>query len=525
MKHVFRRKQLVALVAAGLLAFTMAACGGGSSDSSPGSKSDAVDTDTTLRVSLPVSASLDPTQIRIASYGMIALWPVYDRLIQVMPDNSYGAMLATDWSFSGDGLTLTMKLREGVTFSDGEPFNAEAAKTSLEYFKNSDSVSSSGPLANIKAIKAVSATELEIDLAEPSTSVLGGLATPTSGAMISPKAIHGGDLATNPVGTGAYVVKNFRPSVSVTYERRSGQNWDEKAGQVAKVVITTFTSDEARTNAIRSGQSDITTYSASDKPALNADITSGKLNLDQSTGFLMYTLFLNTAKAPFNDVKVRQAVNYALDRPNLTGVIDETASTRVQAYPKGLPGFDDSLESTFTFDPGKAKELLAEAGYPDGIDLGQVLVGNSGGFPGLAEAMQGSLKEQGIDVEIKTVDTAQINSEWSKGTYSGMLMYQSPPDLEPVNYFVRNYTNPYWWQGPLPDGFEPLLKGIGDPREADQQDALIGAANKFATENAMFAPILQKKTGYVAAPNVQNFQSASFAQFGGADFRYVSLTK
>ena len=522
MKHTRWWSRTVAVTAATVLALTTAACAGGSDG---GSGSDDIDPDATLRINLPVSSSLNPTEIPIASSAMISLWPVYERLIEVDGDGEYDAMLATDWAFSDDGLTLTLNLRDDVTFSDGTPFDAAAAKTSLDYLRTSPASSSSTPLKTVADIQAPSATQLVITLSTPSTSIIGALASPISGSMISPEAIASGDLASQPVGTGAWVVSAFNPGVEVTYERREDGIWDEESGQVKTVQIATFTSAEARTNAIRSGQYDLTTYAGSDAPALGSEIDSGRLQLSQSTGFLMYSMFLNTASAPFDDVAVRQAVNYALDRDNLKGVIDEASDSRVQPYPDGLVGFDEGLESDYGFDVDEAKKLLADAGYPDGLDAGLVLVANTGGFPELAQAVQANLKDVGISIELQSIDVLQANAEWSKGGASGLLMYQSPPDLEPVGYFTKNYLNPFWFVGDTPAELVGLLDGIGDPRREAEQSDLIGAVNEYATDNALFAPILQKPTGYVAAPKVRNFESSPFAQFGGADFRYVYLTK
>lgn len=514
------RRSLLAIVPLSL-SLVVAACGGQPGGPSVGSTAEP-DPDATVRINMPVSASLNPEDLPISATAMTALWPVYDRLVQVEADNSYAPMLATDWEFSENGRELRMTLRDDVTFSDGTPFDSTAAKTSLDFLRTSDSGSTSAPLATIESVVAASPRELVIKLKQASTAVLGALGTQNSGAMISPQAIEDGELDSHPVGTGAYEVAGFKPGVSVTYERRSDENWDPDAGQAKRIEITNYTSAEAKNNAVRSGQQDLTSYSGGDAPALGGAIEAGSLQMVSTPSVLLYSVYLNLSKPPFDDVRVRRAVNLALDRDGLAAVVDASATARVQPYPEGLPGFDPHLEKVTEFDAGRAEELLAEAGHPDGLDAGTLLVATTSGLPTLAQAIQANLAEVGITIEIEPLDTLQINAAWAKGTYEAMLYYQGAPDNEPVSYFNRQYLNPLWWVGPVPQELADRLEGVGDPTVEDQEQ-LIRGVNEVATRKAYFAPILQKPSSYVAATSVLGVDAAPFSQFGGADFRYVAL--
>lgn len=516
---VFRRSLLA--IAPLSLSLVVAACGGQPGDSSAGSTSEA-DPDATLRINMPVSASLNPEDLPISATAMTAMWPVYDRLVQVEADNSYAPMLATEWEFSENGRELRMTLRTGATFSDGTPFDSSAAKTSLDFLRASDSGSTSAPLSTIESVVAVSPRELVIELNQASTAVLGALGTPNSGAMISPTAIEDGNLTSHPVGTGAYEVTGFKPGVSITYERRSDENWDPDAGQAKRIEITNYTSADAKNNAVRSGQQDLAPYSGGDAPALGGAIDAGSLQLLSTPSVLLYSVYMNLSKPPFDDVRVRRAVNLALDRDGLAALVDESATARVQPYPEGLLGFDPDLEKSSGFDAERAEELLADAGHPDGVDAGTLLVATTSGLPTLAQAIQANLAEVGITIEIEPLDTLQINAAWAKGTYEAMLYYQGAPDNEPVSYFNRQYLNPLWWVGPVPKDLAARLDGVGDPT-VENQEQLIRGVNEVATRDAYFAPILQKPSSYVAAPSVIGADSAPFSQFGGADFRYIGL--
>ena len=513
-----------ALAAAAVLSCLAATACGSAGSSSPTATE--IDRDASLRMIFPLESSLDPTDIPIPAAAMLVLWPVYERLIQAEPDNTYSPMLATEWAFSKDGRTLTFTLRDDVTFTDGTPFDAAAAKASLDFLRTSKAVSASGPLADITEVVAADDVTLEVRLAAPSTAVLGALATPTSGSMISPAAIESGNLDTEPVGTGAYEVTAFDPGVSVTYERRDdGDVWDEDTGQVASIQMQAQTSPEARINALRSGQTDLVTYGSEDQSALASAVDSGQLSVTQQPSVLSYALYLNSSSGAFADPLVRRAVNYAIDRQGIAAVKGDGTTPRVQPYFDGMPGFAADLEDAYAFDPDQARQLLKEAGRADGIDAGEVIVANASGFPKLAEAVRSNLADVGIDIELKVVDILQANAQWSEGKSAGLVYYMSAPDPEPINYFERIYANPYWFVGTMPAALEAKMKGIGDPTRADEQDDLIASLNQYVTEEALTAPLFQNSVGYAYSPKVRNVGGAPFSQFGTSDFRTIAVSK
>ena len=521
-KMSLRSKALAAAALLSCLAAT--ACGGGSDSSSSGG--DEIDRDATIRMIFPLESSLDPTEIPIPTSAMLALWPVYERLVAVDVDNTYSPMLASEWKFSGKGKLLTFTLRDDVTFTDGTPFDAEAAKASLDFLRTSEALASSGPLTTITDTVAVDEHTLQLELSNASASVLGALATPTSGSMISPKAIEAGNLAEHPVGTGAYEVAEFKPGVSVTYTRRAdGEIWDDATGQAAAIEMTAQTSPEARLNAIRGGQTDITVYGSEDKSALSSAVQSDQLVVSQWPSSVNYSMYLNTSSGAFADPLVRQAVNYAIDRKGLAAIKGDGTTPRVQPYFEGMTGFDADLESTYDFDPDRARELLAEAGKAGGVDAGEVIVANSSGFPDMAQAVRSNLADVGIDIELKVVDLLQANAEWAKGKSAGLIFYMSVNDPEPINWFTKLYTNPYWFVGKPPADLVAKLDGIGDPNRADEQETLIADLNQYAVDEALSAPFFQNSIGYVYTPKVVNVEDAPFSQFGAADFRTIAITK
>src|SRR5690348_5468148 len=172
-------------------AMLLTGCGSSSSTSSSGSSGGGTaDTSATMRVAYPVIQSLDPAKAPEPAELQIVLWPVYDRLIQVNGDSQYAPMLATSWAYSNGGKTLTLKLRSGVKFSDGTPFDAAAVKANLDWDKTSKGSALALAVSDIKTVSAVNASTVKVALVKPSTTVLSSLASFQGGAMISPKALN-----------------------------------------------------------------------------------------------------------------------------------------------------------------------------------------------------------------------------------------------------------------------------------------------------------------------------------------------
>ncbi|GIH68082.1 ABC transporter substrate-binding protein [Sphaerimonospora thailandensis] len=525
-----RRRGAIALCAALATATLLAGCGGASSSSTAatGSGGDTVDGNATLDIGMPVPQSLDPRQAPEPTQLTIGTWPVYDRLLQVGPNAQYEPMLATKWEFSPDGTTLTLTLRQGVTFSDGAPFDAEAVKANLEFSQKADKTAVQAYLADVAGVKVVSADTVELQLKKASTTVLSALASTLGGIMISPKALNNPDLATHPVGTGAYVIESFKPGQSVVYKRRTDEGgiWDPKTGKPAEVTITAYSSLEAMDNAVKSGQADIVTWEGHKQP-YQAQLDSGRLQTQPlSQALNMVGLNIKPSVKPYDDVKVRQAINHAINRQAIVDALQPVTTPRVQPWPEQLPGFDAARESAYAYDPDKAKQLLAEAGHPDGFDGGEMLVAQTGALPAVAQAVQADLAAVGIKIQLRSLDVYAMVTGWAKAPNPIQLMYMTLPSIDPYSWLQRLFVNPIY----RPTGADPelvkLIEGVDDPSLTDEQRAAkVGEAISYATDNALYAPLLQGIGGYVADGKVRGLDDFASVNGGVADFRNTYLVK
>ncbi|KQZ74950.1 MULTISPECIES: ABC transporter substrate-binding protein [unclassified Nocardioides] len=519
-----RRPGLVLGVALGLLALLLTSCGSSANTSGDGE----IDSSATLRLTYTGVQTLDPATTPGSTAVLSNTWPVYDRLLQISEDGEYLPMLATKWTFSKDGLTLRLDLRDGVTFSDGTPFTADTVKANIARYRGED-VSKSAT-AIIKDVEVVDEHAVDLHLASPSRAVLGSLAAAAPGIMISEKALDNPDLGTNPVGSGAWVIDSFRPAERVTYKLRSDKDgiWDKETGKVAKVEIAVRTTSTAFA-AIRSGQVDVV-LSGGDVSELKSGIDQGTLKIRPlKNASTTAALHLNQTVKPFDDVRVRQAVNYAINRKPLVDALVPTTTARVQPMASVVNGFDESLESTYSYDPDRARELLKEAGHENGVDGGTFYVANYEPFPDAAQVVQADLASVGIKVDLELYDIRQLSS----GTYGdsdrpGAFMFMSYPSLEPGVALSQFLENPLVFPGGVPAEVGTQIAAIDDSTATQEERAgRAGAVVKWATDQALYAPLWQGVPGWVMTNKVHGVEDgkAFLAPLGGQDFRYAWISK
>ena len=262
----------------------------------------------TYRWSLPIAVSSMDPQTTPNVYDYMYLWPVYDRLTDLEPETGEPApMLVKSWEVAPDATSVTLTLRDDVTFQDGEPFNAEAVKLNIERMINEPTSTLKGQVVDIASVDAVDEFTVTIIMkgaqAGPMPVLLGGFL----GSMISPKAFTDPNLKTVGVGAGPYkVISN--DGAQVKYEKWDG--YDNPAAQTLDAVeATNIPDDQTRLSALLSGSQDgifLLGTMEDDAKAAGMAIVGGKN--PTPNGFE-----INMTRAEFDDVKVRQAMKYALD--------------------------------------------------------------------------------------------------------------------------------------------------------------------------------------------------------------------
>ena len=338
------------------------------------------------------------------AYGINnTLWfsqALYDSLVTLNANGQPVPSLATSWTQSGN--TLTLQLRTGVKFTDGTPVNAAAVMANLDYgAANPAGAECDAYLTGLKTT-VLSATSVQLTTPKPVPGLLQDLGQ-CAGFIVSPKALASPkSLVSQPDGSGPYTLSASGTIAGQQYTFvKNPSYWDPSAFPFQKIVLTVYSTVPAAINAVRGGQGDVVSNLTSSQVTgvgSSVGMLSGQPNL--LSGMWIADTTGALAK-PLGNVLVRQAMNYAIDRQAITQGLYK-GSGRVAGstpFPSFYAGYSAALASLYPYDPAKAKQLLMQAGYPNGFTA-QVVAGQQ--TTQLTEAIAGYLAKVGIQLQIKT---------------------------------------------------------------------------------------------------------------------------
>ncbi|MFF0700008.1 ABC transporter substrate-binding protein [Streptomyces tendae] len=483
------KKSLSGTAVAAAMALALTACGGGTNG--------AGSSDT-----LTLGALLAPSTFaaNAASWGNESpyLQAAYDTLLRETPEAKIVPWLATSWSYDSTKTVLTMKLRDDVTFTDGTKFDATAAAQNVLRIRD-DKSSNKSYLDSIKDAKAVDPATLRITLSQPDPALLHYLAQ-NAGLMESPKHFGASDEKTNPVGSGPYVLDTGATVAGSKYVfTKNPEYWAKDQQRFAKVVINVY-SAQAAVNALQGRQIDGAQIDVDHLKQVEAAGYDVKVQQRDWTGLLLLDRKgkLNPA---LGKVGVRQAINHAIDRAAILKTVHGKGTLTGQVFPKNNPGYVAELENRYPYDPAKAKELLAEAGYPKGFTLQMPLiqgVGNTSQF----DLMKQYLGAVGITVDYVPEPVNNLITDLVAGKFaaSKMSLNQDPTAWQTANVQIAPNAafNPFHTQDPTVD---KLLKAVRTGTEATADEAA-KQLNRHIVEQAWFAPFYRVDTLYAIGKNV-----------------------
>jgi peptide/nickel transport system substrate-binding protein len=444
------------------------ACGGEPAPTTTSSSSDGI-----LRWgSSSQPTSLDPR--KSATFDPLFLLPVYDPLIRRDAKGNLVPALATEWKLSPDALTLELTLREGVTFHDGAAFDAEAVKANIDTGRQPGNNLTSA-LSVVDSVEVVDPTHVVLHLKTPSSHILNVLAG-EAGMMISPNALNNEDLGTNPVGAGPFKVVTYNQS-SLIYERWDDY-WDRDSIKLKRIEMTFLLDEEARLRALINGQVDAAPIRSNQKEqalAAGLELTTGE-------AAFLYGLMLNTSRSQLGNPLVRKALIHAIDREAINqAFFDGDCKPVVQPFPPShwahVPGLEDSPDGRY--DPERARELLAQAGLPNGFDL-EMYMGTAPTFQATAQAIQAQLAEVGIRVNLTAMENTALATARRNGEFESSFASIQSGRPDPSQFVVDFYTpNGLFNPGKTTiDGVEPLLQQM---RATDDPQARAEAMHEIVT--------------------------------------------
>ncbi len=474
------------------------------------------------------TATLDPA-IAFSSDGLEFVRNVYEGLLEYVPASTeLRPALAESWEVSEDGLSYTFKLRSGVKYQDGVEFNAEAAKIGLDRIKEVNQ----GPaslMTDIKTIEVVDPQTLKITLSRPNVFFLGVL---PKLALVSPTAIeeHKTEadpwakdfFATNGVGTGPYKFDSWTKGSQIVLVKNTGYWQEWKPNTADRVILRVDADISTALQLLAKGEIDMLGAVGPDDSIAAKDLPGVKL-IEQPQ-FQVSILTLNTNNEPMNNPKVREALKYAFDYQSFVDFFQGLGEIPTGPLPKNAAGADPSLPPQKQ-DLEKAKQLLAEAGYPNGGFKLRYL-----GLKGLSyeefagTLLQQNLAELGIELEQILVPWPQMPPTMAdKATapdisYLNMSMFTNDPTfILRTSYHSSNTADKsgYNWSYYVDASVDKLLDEI--PTIQDEQkrnEALYQLQQKIVAD----VPSLYVVTPTLAQPVRDNIEGAIYETL---DYNYL----
>ena len=362
--------------------------------------------------------ALDPAQSRTL-VGRIVFASLCDKLVDITPELDFTPQLATDWSWSEDGLTLTMNLREGVTFHDGTPFDAQAVVANIERYKTMEESVRKSELASVETVEAVSDHQVAFHLASPDVTLLAQLSD-RSGMMVSPMAAEAGgaDFSMAPVCAGPFKFAQRVQQDRIVLERFP-EYWNADNIHYDSVTFLPIPDGTVRLANLQSGDLDmVERLNATDAATVKNDSNLAYMEIT-GLGYQGITVNIGNTEAsdtPFGkDPRVRQAFSLAIDREAINQVVFEgTVTPGNQPWPSASPWYD----ADFPVQPRdleKAKALLAEAGV-DRLPV-DLLVSTSPVTQQIGQLIQSMVAEAGFDLTLTTLEFATQLDTQSAGNF------------------------------------------------------------------------------------------------------------
>ena len=413
-----KKKQLLSGVMALLLSASLCACGGSKTaegTSEAAGESSEAETSNTLSEGTPVPggsvvygmtqdlASLDP-HVDTDAGTRDVVFNLYEGLVKPTSDGGFIPAVASDYIISDDAKTYTFTLRDGITFHDGTPVTIEDVKYSIDRYAEIQGESSAFS-SLVDSVEVQDDKTLVVNLKESYSEFL-----PMMTIAIIPQSNE--DPAGNPIGTGPFKYVSYTPGQNLELEKYDGY-WQEGVPSLDSVEFKFIADVDTAFVELQAGTIDILKYLTS----AQAETLGDDYNIVQGSMNLVHAMYLNSAYEPLSKTEVRQALCYAVDRDAINNFIFGGKSHIIGSHmiPAMSKYYEPEAETVYSYDPEKAKELLADAGYADGFDLEITVPSSYSQHVDSAQIIADELSQVGINVTLNQVEW----STWLQDVYKG----------------------------------------------------------------------------------------------------------
>jgi peptide/nickel transport system substrate-binding protein len=427
----------------------------------------------------------------------------YDRLIQLSNDSkSLIPMLATSWTFNSAETDLTIKLRQGVMFQDGSAFNADVAVANLQAAVAPGGNGLSSAIKDMTSVVAVDPNTIKLTFSAPDPDALFALASyqgmeVSMNGLANPKG-----LTAQPQGSGPYKLVSTSAALTFTLDYFTGY-WNKSHVYPAHVVFTNNIDENARINALKTGQANVTAISPL---TYQADSTDPSLQV--TTKYLAtppFTLFMNNKMAPFDNPQVREAVNLAIDRNALNASQNGTCQPLTQSFSTGVVGYIPSL-APLTTDVTQAKALIQSAGAT-GATVKMLYIAFQP-WPTFAQILQAQLNAIGLKVQLVVAPGASYRVMYAQGGY-GMMLATTAMAYPDASAFLDQLAV----GSGNPGTKDPAL--VSEVQQAEQlpvgssqRATAMQTVNKTLNNDLLWAPLCDPINLFAATKNVIGLNTA-----------------
>jgi peptide/nickel transport system substrate-binding protein len=489
----------------------LAACGGGSHGTSSGaSNASATSSSGSAVVNWAADIDLvnwDPV-VDGSNSSTQLLSTIYEPLFTLDSQGVPQPALATGWKYNATGTQITITLRPGLTFQDGSPINAQAVAYNIQRIQTQANSALKADYQDVASATVLNDLQVRLNLKQTDYQIPYILSN-RSGLLASEKAAEANPAALNssaPVGAGPFKVVKFVPETSVTLVKWPGY-WDAKDIHVDRINLTLNVDAATVLSGLQTGVYNFANYF----PA--QDIAGAKqagLNVvsDTARAWSVNFISFNTNKAPFNNPKVLQALQYAFNRQQF---VDEltfgTGVVTQNPFPSTSPGFDPSINNLYSYDPNKTKQLLAAAGYKPG-SISVTIVGEQGQYNAESEIIQQQFRAVGIKATIDLQTASQYITDYygKKDTVALYGYVGRDSKLEALDELygdngVANLSSPYV----SPEYTAAREKVLKTPIDSPDYNATLQAATKAGVENGSNILLWAQTQVYVTTKAFSSF--------------------
>jgi peptide/nickel transport system substrate-binding protein len=447
--------------------------------------------------------TLDP----IASSDNPSIWAellIFDQLVRPTPDGkALSPGLAEKWTVSPDGLEFVFTLRD-AKFSDGDPVTADDVIYSLQRAagEKSDWARFFKPITKYEAVDAKT---IRMTLDKPFTPMLNNLAL-FSASIVPKKLVETDpDFFTHPVGSGPFKLGEWRKGEKMTFGKNA-YYWQSGKPAIDGAEIQIINEDNARVLKLQAGELDAiigVPYNQMSQLKANKDLKTGTADV-----FRIEVVQLNTTKKPFDDPRVRQALNYAVDKNALIrGVLFGAGSPAVSSIP--VMAYHNEALKPYPTDLDKAKKLLDEAGYGKGFSAKMLVPAGNVTYRQVATVLQDAYKKIGVTVELQTIEGSSQYSTTKAGNFEMSLSYATSDTIDPdqlvgftaVNPERANAFHTQWRDDRVNELYADERRTLDAPERAKQFQEI----EERVHDAAPFVFLYHAQTTYAARANVEGF--------------------